>query len=137
MFLSLSLLGWYSRKVGGLLGKMDGEPWSDLSLGNGKRASSLRDMIEAWTIIEDSYSCPLKNSSSSIIMMGGGEGGKRFSATCHSLFYTRSSPLFKCFPTVIDIFSLGVIGSLFSLLYIFSLGNLSRTFLALKWRCKN
>jgi hypothetical protein len=103
--------GWYSRKTAGLLGTMDEEPTSDMTLTNGKRAGSVVEMVKSYDVSDDTstsaQTCPATDQikSRNVDLEEEQEGATEMSSnkiayTCDKVFGSKMSSLQPCFSTV-------------------------------------
>lgn len=98
--------GWYSRKIGGLLGTMDHEPTTDLIHSNGKVAQDINDMAKSWDVSDDrpgsTSSCitSTNNNQTKNLTQIKPNPESEMSSTCKKLFLHRLSSFQPCFKSV-------------------------------------
>ncbi|CAL8109862.1 unnamed protein product [Orchesella dallaii] len=97
----VSVSGWYSRKIGGVLGTMDMEPVTDLSMANAKYTANLSQFFNSWDVSDDTTE-PCNESSSSGMVDKTVDSTSPLPMFCQKLFQSKHSSLQPCF-SVIDV----------------------------------
>ncbi|XP_035714331.1 apolipophorins isoform X2 [Folsomia candida] len=97
--------GWYSRKVGGLLGTMDEEHSTDRTASSGRRDLDLVDVVNSWQFGDDTTvasTCNARLSPSLVVVREeGGDGAfSKAVSICQKMYRRPTSSLQPCFATV-------------------------------------
>lgn len=97
-----SITGWYSRKVAGILGTMDMEPFTDFTTASGKHTRNISEVFSAWDVSDDSSnSCALIASSTEMEPEPATtEPSANLQYWCNRIFQFKHSSLQTCFSTV-------------------------------------
>lgn len=97
-----SITGWYSRKVAGILGTMDMEPFTDLTTASGQHTGNISKVFSSWDVSDDSSDTCAQITSST--EMEPEEATAEPSANllywCNRIFQFKHSSLQACFSSV-------------------------------------